>query len=61
VVENARNWRVGTALMARAARFAREQGSAAGVLVSSGMGCEVYNLAGFREVARIGFGYAARP
>lgn len=61
VVESARNRGVGTALMAYACRFAREQGCKAGVLISSGMGYKVYQRAGFREAARIGFWYAARP
>lgn len=61
VLERARNHGVGRALMAHACRFAREQGCKAGVLISSGMGCEVYKRAGFREVAKIGFWYTAKP
>jgi GNAT superfamily N-acetyltransferase len=61
VLERARNHGVGTALVAHACRFAREQGCKAGMLISSGMGYEVYKRAGFREVAKIGFWYTAKP
>jgi GNAT superfamily N-acetyltransferase len=61
VIESVRNRGVGTALMAYAARFARDRGASAGVLISSGMGYQVYKRAGFREVSRIGFWYGARP
>jgi len=61
VLERTRNHGVGTALMAYACRFAREQGCKAGMLISSGMGYEVYKRAGFREVTKIGFWYTAKP
>jgi predicted GNAT family acetyltransferase len=61
VLENMRGRGVGAALMAHACRFARDQGCKAAILISSGMGYNMYCRAGFREVAKFGFWYAANP
>jgi GNAT superfamily N-acetyltransferase len=61
VQESARNRGVGTALMAHACRFARKKVCKQAVLISSGMGYGVYVRVGFREAARIGYWYTAKP
>jgi GNAT superfamily N-acetyltransferase len=61
VLETMRGRGVGAALMAHACRFAHEQGCRAAILISSGMGYNMYRRAGFREVAKFGFWYAAKP
>jgi GNAT superfamily N-acetyltransferase len=59
VVERARRRGIGAALMARALRFAREQGADAAVLIASGMGHGMYQRVGFRDVCRVGYWYRA--
>jgi GNAT superfamily N-acetyltransferase len=61
VLDRARNRGIGSALMSYACRFARDLGCEAAVLISSGMGYSMYQRAGFREVARIGYWYTASP
>ena len=48
---------IGTALMRHACEFSFGLGSAGCLLISSGEGYGMYELAGFREVGRIGYWY----
>ncbi len=57
VLEEERNRGIGSAMLAYALRFAREQGSTQAVLLASGMGYGMYRRVGFREVCKIAYWY----
>jgi len=59
-LEQQRNQGIGSATMAHALGFAREQGATQAVLLASGMACGMYQRVGFREVCRIAYWYRAR-
>jgi GNAT superfamily N-acetyltransferase len=59
VVPAARGRGIGTALMAHACRFAREQGCTVAILIASGMGHGMYRRVGFRDVCKMGYWYRA--
>ena len=52
-----RNQGIGSAMLAHALRFAREQGATQGVLLASGIGYAMYQRVGFREVCKIAYWY----
>lgn len=61
VIDDVQRRGIGAALMAYACRVARDRGCDHAILISSGMGFGMYQRVGFREVARFGFWYTARP
>jgi GNAT superfamily N-acetyltransferase len=61
VPESLRNQGIGRALVGYACAFAQQHGALGAILIATNAGYRVYCHAGFREVARIGFWYTARP
>ncbi|MGH9721702.1 MAG: GNAT family N-acetyltransferase [Bryobacteraceae bacterium] len=61
VIEPLRNLGIGRAVVRHACQFARTQGMKGAILIATNMGYGVYHHAGFREVCRVGFWYAAKP
>jgi GNAT superfamily N-acetyltransferase len=61
VLESFRNRGIGRALVRHACEFARCQGAEGAILIATNLGYGVYEHVGFREVARFGFWYTARP
>lgn len=61
VLEPLRNLGIGRALVRHACAFAQEHGAEGIILIATNAGYRVYEHAGFKEVARIGFWYTAHP
>jgi GNAT superfamily N-acetyltransferase len=57
VLEEERNRGIGSAMLAHALGFAREQGATQSVLLASGMGYGMYQRVGFHEVCKIAYWY----
>ena len=61
VLEPLRNRGIGRALVSHACAFAQQRGAEGMILIATNAGYRVYEHAGFREVARMGFWYTAHP
>jgi GNAT superfamily N-acetyltransferase len=61
VPERLRNRGIGRALLRHACGFARDRGAAGVVLIATDPGYPMYERAGFREVAKVGYWYTAYP
>jgi N-acetylglutamate synthase-like GNAT family acetyltransferase len=61
VLEKYRRRGVGTALVRHACTFARDHNASHVTLIATNEGFSVYERLGFREIAKFGFWYAAKP